>query len=463
VWRVCARVRAGKRPDVFALDGYRSSSFDDAVAPDGTIRPAARAVMAAVLAHDLGSLADGVREEIDARGIRFESVDGDDSWHVDPVPRVIEGAEWERVAAGLAQRVRALNAFVADVYGERRIVAEGVLPQRVLDSAEHVEPAMAGVRPRDGVWIGIAGLDVVRDAGGEWLVLEDNVRTPSGIGYWTAAREATLPRLDVPAPPRPLDGIPEALRRVFGTGRAVVLTDGPDNSAYWEHEWTARRLGIALVTPEDLELRGDRLLHGGATVDAVYRRTNADEVDSDVGALLAPALRAGTIRMTNCFGTGVGDDKLAYAYVHAMVRFYLGEEPLLGQLETFDLGDPRTLERALDVFGELVVKDRGSYGGLGVVVCPHAEPSDVEELRERVRASPEDFVAQRLVELSTHPTVVDGELAPRHVDLRPFVLMSAPDAVEVLPGGVTRVALDAGALVVNSSQNGGAKDTWVTP
>jgi uncharacterized circularly permuted ATP-grasp superfamily protein len=448
---------------VRALDGYRSSTFDDAVAPDGTIRPASREVIDAVLAHDVGALAKDLRDEIDARGIRFESVDGDDTWHVDPIPRVIDGAEWERVAAGLAQRVRALNAFVADVYGDRRIVAEGVLPQRVLDTAENVEPAMTGLQPRDGVWIGIAGLDLVRDGSGEWLVLEDNVRTPSGIGYWVAAREAMLRRLRVPTGPRPIDGVPDVLRRVFGDGRAVVLTDGPDNSAYWEHDWVARRLGIALVTPADLELRGDRLLHDGEPVDAIYRRTNADEVDSDVGALLAPALRAGTIRMTNCFGTGIGDDKLAHAYVPDMLRFYLGEEPLLGQVETFDLGEPRTLERALDVFEELVVKDRGSYGGLGVVVCPHADRADVDELRERVRAAPQDYVAQRLVELSTHPTVIDGELAPRHVDLRPYVLMRAPDAVDVLPGGVTRVALDEGALVVNSSQNGGAKDTWVLP
>jgi uncharacterized circularly permuted ATP-grasp superfamily protein len=448
---------------VRALDGYRSSTFDDAVAPDGTIRPASREVIDAVLAHDVGALAKDLRDEIDARGIRFESVDGDDTWHVDPIPRVIDGAEWERVAAGLAQRVRALNAFVADVYGDRRIVAEGVLPQRVLDTAENVEPAMTGLQPRDGVWIGIAGLDLVRDGSGEWLVLEDNVRTPSGIGYWVAAREAMLRRLRVPTGPRPIDGVPDLLRRVFGDGRAVVLTDGPDNSAYWEHDWVARRLGIALVTPADLELRGDRLLHDGEPVDAIYRRTNADEVDSDVGALLAPALRAGTIRMTNCFGTGIGDDKLAHAYVPDMLRFYLGEEPLLGQVETFDLGEPRTLERALDVFEELVVKDRGSYGGLGVVVCPHADRADVDDLRERVRAAPQDYVAQRLVELSTHPTVIDGELAPRHVDLRPYVLMRAPDAVDVLPGGVTRVALDEGALVVNSSQNGGAKDTWVLP
>jgi len=283
------------------------------------------------------------------------------------------------------------------------------------------------------------------------------------MGYWAAAREALLSRLDVPALPLPTVDIPGALARVFGDGRVVVLTDGPDNSAYWEHQWVARRLGIPLVVPDDLEPRGDRLLHDGAPVDAVYRRTNADEVDSDVGALLAPALRAGRIRMVNCFGTGIGDDKLVHAYVPDIVRFYLGEEPLLGQVETFDLGEPRTLERALDVFDELVVKDRGSYCGLGVVVCPHADRADVEQLRARVRAAPQDYVAQRLVALSTHPTVVDGRLAPRHVDLRPYVLMAATDAVEVLPGGVTRVALDEGALVVNSSQNGGAKDTWVLP
>ena len=444
-----------------ALNGYRSSTYDDAVAPDGSVRPVARTVMEAVLAHDLTALADSVREEVEALGISFASVDGDDSWHVDPVPRAVDAGEWERVAAGLAQRVRALNAFIADVYADRRIVAEGIVPQRVLDSAENLEPTMMGVRPRDGVWIGIAGLDLVRDAAGEWLVLEDNVRTPSGMAYWAAARDALLRRLEVPVAPASLDGIPDALRRVFGDGRLVVMTDGPDNSAHWEHDWVARQLGIPLVVPSDLELRDKLLLHGGEQVDGVYRRTNADEVDSDVGALLAPVLRAGNVKLVNGFGNGIGDDKLAHAYVPEMIRFYIGEEPLLPQVETFDLGEPRTLERALDVFDELVIKDRGSYGGLGVVICPRAERADVDELRERVRADPAAFVAQRLVELSTHPTVIDGELRPRHVDLRPFVLMPALDVVEVLPGGVTRVALDEGALVVNASQNGGAKDTWV--
>jgi len=446
---------------VSALNGYRSSTYDDAVAPDGSVRPVARTVMEAVLAHDLTALADSVREEVEALGISFASVDGDDSWHVDPVPRAVDAGEWERVAAGLAQRVRALNAFIADVYADRRIVAEGIVPQRVLDSAENLEPTMMGVRPRDGVWIGIAGLDLVRDAAGEWLVLEDNVRTPSGIAYWAAARDALLRRLEVPVAPASLDGIPDALRRVFGDGRLVVMTDGPDNSAHWEHDWVARQLGIPLVVPSDLELRDKLLLHGGEQVDGVYRRTNADEVDSDVGALLAPVLRAGNVKLVNGFGNGIGDDKLAHAYVPEMIRFYIGEEPLLPQVETFDLGEPRTLERALDVFDQLVIKDRGSYGGLGVVICPRAERADVDELRERVRADPAAFVAQRLVELSTHPTVIDGELRPRHVDLRPFVLMPALDVVEVLPGGVTRVALDEGALVVNTSQNGGAKDTWV--
>ena len=448
-----------------ALDGYRSDTYDDAIAPDGTVRPAARAVMDAVLASDLGALSAAMREHLDAQGIRFASVDGDDSWHVDPVPRVIPAAEWEPLAAGLAQRARALNAFVADVYGERRIVAEGVVPQRVLDTADHLEPAMQGVRAPGDVWVGIAGLDVVRDAAGEWLVLEDNVRTPSGLGYWPAARQATLRGLALPpeAHPRSIDGLGDALRRVFGPGHVVVLTDGEDNAAYWEHCWIAEHLGLPLVEPGDLEAGGGRLRHRGAVVDAVYRRTNADEVDSEVGRLLHPVVAAGGVRLINCFGTGIADDKLAHAYVHDMIRFYLGEEPALQQVETFDLGEQDTLERALDVFEELVIKDRGSYGGLGVVICPHADRADVDELREQVRAAPGDYVAQRLVGLSTHPTAVHGRLAPRHVDLRPYVLMYDVDDVQVLPGGMTRVALDEGALVVNSSQNGGAKDTWVVP
>ncbi len=241
----------------------------------------------------------------------------------------------------------------------------------------------------------------------------------------------------------------------------VVLTDGEENSAYWEHGWIAERLELPLVEPADLTVRDGRIWHEGERVDGIYRRTNADRLDTAVGELLQPVLVAGGVKLVNCFGTGVADDKLAHAYVPDMIRFYLGEEPAIDQVETFDLGESKNLERALDSFEELVIKDRGSYGGMGVVVLPHAERADVEALRERVRETPEDFIAQRLVGLSTHPTEIDGTLVPRHVDLRPYVLMPALDDVTVLPGGITRVALDEGALVVNSSQNGGAKDTWV--
>ena len=249
-------------------------------------------------------------------------------------------------------------------------------------------------------------------------------------------------------------------------GRAVVLTDGPDNAAYWEHDWLARAARRRRSSmPGDLELRGDRLLHGG---DAGRRGLPPHERRRGGQRRWARcstrSWRPAGVQLINCFGTGVADDKLAHAYVPR-------HDPLLPRRgarcstrsRRSTSATPRTLERALDVFDELVIKDRGSYGGLGVVVCPHAERADVEELREQVRAAPGDYVAQRLVALSTHPTVIDGALAPRHVDLRPFVLMPAPDDVEVLPGGITRVALDEGALVVNSSQNGGAKDTWVVP
>ena len=440
---------------------YSSPTYDDAFAPDGTVRPHSRGVIDLVRARDPGVLGRELRAALHAQGISFASVDGDDTWHVDPVPRVIPLDEWEPLAAGLGQRVRALNAFVADVYGARRIVAEGVMPPRVLDTAEGFEPAMCDVAPPDGVWTAVGGLDVVRDHHGMWMVLEDNVRTPSGIGYWIAARDATLALLQPDPAPHPIEAAATALRNVLGPGNAIVLSDGQDNSAYWEHAFLADRMDIPLAVPADLEVRSGRFHLGGMPVDAIYRRTDADEVDSTVGSLLQPVVATGGVKLVNCLGTGVADDKLVHAYVHDMIRFYLDETPLLDQVETFDLGVPATLERALDVFDELVIKDRGSYGGIGVFIAPHAEREDVEAMRAKVIDAPEDYVAQRLVRLSTHPTEIDGVLAPRHVDLRPYVLMTAPDDVSVLPGGMTRIALDEGALVVNSSQNGGAKDTWV--
>src|SRR4051794_4686461 len=388
------------------------------------------------------------------------------------MPRVIEAEEWQHLKVGLAQRVKALNAFVADAYGQRRIVKAGVVPSRVIKTAEHFEPAMRGVQPPGGMWIGVAGLDLVRVAGGEFLVLEDNLMTPSGFAYAAAARDALLPELDPPpdAAPRSHAELPQllagALRAVSPLGSEpylVVLTDSPENPAHWEHARAAELLGVPLVEPGDLRMDGDRLRHGEHAVDAVYRRSNADTLDTDVGRLLGPAVRAGTLGVVNAFGCGVGDDKLTHAYVEDIVRFYLGEEPRLRSVQTLDLGRPDPLERALDTSGDLVVKPRAGSGGQGIMVCPHAEAADVEQMRDRVRASPRDWVAQPFMELSRHPTVIDGSLSPRHVDLRPFVFMHGADHPRVLPGGLTRYAMAEGAMVVNTSQDGGFKDTWVLP
>ena len=400
---------------------------------------------------DPAALAKAARAAMD--GVTF-GPPGDDAFHLDPIPRVIEAAEWAELEAGLAQRVRALDAWCADVYSQRAIVRDGVVPARVIETSDTLEPALRGLELP--AWIGIAGLDVVRAPDGRFLVLEDNVRTPSGMAYLAAAR-ATIERLLRPArAPAAVDDLRDMLRSAFAAvtsapePRAVVLTDGPQNSAYWEHARIAELLDVPLVEEVD-----------PARVDVVYRRTDASRLHTSVGRMLERPWRDGRIGLVNAFGVGVADDKLAHAYVEDMVRYYLGEEPRLGSVRTFDLGRPDVLAEALDRIDELVVKPRAGYGGEGVVICPHAEPEDVRRIRDAVRACPEDYVAQELVELSEHPTVVDGAVEPRHVDLRPFVFLGPGGSARVLPGGLTRVALDAGTLVVNSSQNGGVKDTWV--
>jgi uncharacterized circularly permuted ATP-grasp superfamily protein len=446
------------------LADYRREprGYDEVVDRDDRPRASHAGALRALAGRDLAALAATVDEQVAGEGVCFHSAGGDQAFLIDPVPRVLDAEEWGAIEAGLCQRVRALNRFIADVYADRRIVSAGVMPERVIDTAEYYEPGMQGVRPPGDVWIGISGLDLVRDAEGRFQVLEDNVRTPSGFSYAAAARRALAAQLDMARAdaPRPLDGLPalltgalEAAAPSEGRARAALLTDGEHNPAYYEHAWAAEALGIPLLEPEDLVARDD--------VDVVYRRTNADRLDTPVGQMLLGPIRDGRIGVVNAFGTGVADDKLTHAYVEDMIRFYLDEEPLLPSVETFDLGEPEILERAMDVFDELVIKPRGGYGGHGVAILPHAEPWDVEAVREAVLEQPTAFVAQRMVMLSCHPTVIDGKLAPRHVDLRPYVLLGRDDEARVVPGGLTRVAFDAGALVVNSSQNGGAKDTWV--
>ncbi len=317
------------------------------------------------------------------------------------------------------------------------------MPESVIRSADYFEPGMVGYKPPSGVWIGVAGLDIVRDHTGEWMVLEDNVRTPSGFAYLHATRRALLEHISVPpdATPRRLDGeidlLADALRaaapesaRGHRAPLAAVLTDGEHNSAYWEHAWLSRQLGIPLVEPSELEVQGAELwlrprgLREPRRIDVIYRRTNADRLDSDIGRLLIEPLRAGRLGLVNQYGTGVADDKLTHAYVEDMIRFYVGEEPVLRSVPTYDLAQPGQLEEALDVFDQLVLKPRAGHGGVGVLIAPRATRAEIEATRAAVIADPGAWIAQRMVMLSTHPTVVeDGRLAPRHIDLRPFVFL----------------------------------------
>ena len=445
-------------------------THDEALAADGAWRAHAAGARAALEGRDLAALVTAVRDRADRDGVRFASPEGSETFMIDPVPRVVPAAEWDRLQRGLAQRVLALDAFVADVHGDRRCVAEGAIPARVIERAGNHEPRARELRPPAGVWIGIAGLDVVRAPDGRLLVLEDNVRTPSGLAYAVATRRLVGDALGgTPPCVRAVDGasalLAATLRGAAPPGvdepYVVVLTDGPSSSAYWEHMTLADWLGAPLVTPGDLTADSERLRHDGRDVDVVYRRTDDDGLDAPAGRLLRGPLAAGTIGVVNGFGTGVADDKLVHAYVEDLVRLYLGEEPLLDGVRTLDLERPDDLAEALDRLDEFVVKPRDGSGGNGVVLAPDADAAGLDALRDRLRAAPADHVVQELVPLSTHPTVSDGRLEPRHVDLRPFVFLTGQGDAHVLPGGLTRVALRAGDMVVNSSQDGGAKDTWV--
>jgi uncharacterized circularly permuted ATP-grasp superfamily protein len=455
-----------------------TGAWDEAFEASGRPRGHYTEVVDALVGTDLDRLTDAVRNDLDGRGVGFGGGEDGSPFLVDPVPRVIDAAEWDLLQRGLAQRTQALIAFVADVYGARAIVEAGVVPGRVIDTADYLEPDMRGVPISNATYV--AGLDLVRGADGTLRVLEDNLRTPSGIAYALATRQAIHAHLPGAPPagrldPQPVGELLLAALRASAPGTiedptVVLLSDGPSNSAWYEHRELARLMGIPLVQPGDLSVRGERLraqLEDGLhDVHVVYRRTDEDRLRGDDGEqtwiaekLLGP-LRAGNVAVVNPFGSGVADDKLVHAYVDAMVRFYCGEEPLIESVRTYDLGDPDTLAAVLPRIEELVIKPRSGYGGDGVVVCPHASADDRAAARHAVEQAPDDFVAQELVVLSTHPTVCDGQLEPRHVDLRPFAIGSGGSVVTA-PVALTRVAFDRGSLVVNSSQNGGGKDTWL--
>jgi uncharacterized circularly permuted ATP-grasp superfamily protein len=402
----------------------------------------------------------------------------------DIIPRVITKAEWMAVERGLRQRVSALNGFLTDIYGPQECIRAGIVPEDLVFRNLHYRPEMVGFEVPHGVYVHIAGIDVVRVDEGTFYVLEDNARTPSGVSYMLENREVMMrlfPELFARHRVAPVENYPDALLATLhsvappSAGRdptAVLLTPGRFNSAFYEHSFLADKLGIELVEASDLFVREDvvymRTTEGPMRVDVIYRRVDDDFLDPLVfrpdSVLGVPGLmgayREGNVTLANAVGTGVADDKAVYSYMPEIIRFFTGEEPMLENVPTWRCREKEALSYVLDNLADLVVKEVNGSGGYGMLVGPHATKRQVEEFGRKLRHDPDGFIAQPTLALSTCPTFVASGVAPRHVDLRPFVL-SGSDEIRIVPGGLTRVALREKSLVVNSSQGGGTKDTWV--
>jgi uncharacterized circularly permuted ATP-grasp superfamily protein len=400
----------------------------------------------------------------------------------DIVPRMLPGDEWLMLETGLKQRVSALNAFIHDIYHEQHILKAGVIPAEQVMCNSQYRPEMQGIDVPGGIYAHIAGIDIVRDDAGEFRVLEDNLRVPSGVSYMLENRKMMMrlfPELFSEYRIAPVDHYPDVLldnlRSVAPTGvvdpTVVLLTAGANNSAYFEHAFLAQQMGIELVEGQDLFVRDEaiymRTTQGPRRIDVIYRRIDDDFLDplvfrpdSMLGVPgLLTAYRAGRVTIANAIGTGVADDKSIYPYVPDMIRFYLGQAPIIGNVHTWILRRREDQDYVLAHLADLVVKEVHGAGGYGMLIGPAATKAEIEAFRRRIIANPERYIAQPTLALSTCPTFGDGGLAPRHIDLRPFVLSGRE--VTIVPGGLTRVALPEGSLVVNSSQGGGTKDTWV--
>lgn len=472
------------------LAAYHPSAFDEAVSAGGTVLPHYGWMFRALSRmgpRGLTAAESALRTEQQARGVTFRVGDGqpDRLFPLDLVPRIVTSEDWAGLSAGLVQRVRALEAFIRDVYTERSIVADGVIPPSVIEDAPGLN-RVGRLMPEDAVRIAVAGIDLVRDRADHWLVLEDNLRVPSGIGYSVMSRRlirSVMPDLEPPAGVVSLAAVPGMLHSALlsateldepGYDEVALLSAGEIDSAYFEHRLLADRMGIPLVTPRQLQVteEGVFLIGTGARrrLSALYRRLDESDLLSARGAdhrllgrALVNAVARGRVAMLNALGNGVADDKLVYAYVPQMIEYYLGERVRLDNVPTYPCVDPDRRAEVLDRLDALVLKPVDGYGGRGIVIGPHAERAELVALGEAVRANPAGWVAQDLVELSTHPTFSEGKLEPRAVDLRAFVLQSRRGGqphTEVLPAALSRVA-PAGSLIVNSSRGGGAKDTWV--
>ncbi|TCK28612.1 putative circularly permuted ATP-grasp superfamily protein [Ancylobacter aquaticus] len=468
-----------------------SVAFDEMTNADGSIRPA-YAALSRWLSNVPPDVLDYRRREAEfifrRIGITFAVYGESDAQErlipFDIIPRILAGSEWRRLALGLEQRTKALNLYLKDIYSRREVLKAGVVPEDLVYQNPAFRPEMNGQKVPHDLYVHIAGIDVVRVDSETFYVLEDNARTPSGVSYMLENREIMMrlfPELFADNRVAPVENYTDELLATLkslapGTSNSdpavVVLTPGIYNSAYYEHSFLADKLGVELVEGRDLFVRNDvvymRTTEGPRRVDVIYRRLDDDFIDpltfrpdSTLGVPgLMSAYNAGNVTLTNAVGTGVADDKAVYSYMPDIIRFYLGEEPLLKNVPTWRCREPDHLKYVLDHLNELVVKEVHGSGGYGMLIGPRADKAQIELFRAKLKQDPNNFIAQPTLALSTCPTFVEEGIAPRHVDLRPFVLTGS-DKVRIVPGGLTRVALEAGSLVVNSSQGGGTKDTWV--
>jgi uncharacterized circularly permuted ATP-grasp superfamily protein len=487
---VAGRTPPRVRPPGEIFAGYAlDSAYDEMFDASGQARPDCRALFEDLVAASLPQLRQRQTEADKAfltQGITF-TVYGDEAgteriFPYDLLPRIITAHEWSRIERGLTQRLTAINHFLKDIYHEGRILSEGIVPRELVHSCRHYRREMRGVRIHRDIYVSVAGTDLVRLEDGRFVVLEDNLRVPSGVSYMLANREVmkrVFPGLFARYHVSPIAHYGQALLATLRTlgppnrmePTFVVLTPGVGNSAYFEHAFLAREMGVPLVEGRDLLVHDNivymRTTSGLRRVDVIYRRVDDDFLDplafrpdSTLGVPgLLNAHRAGNVSLANAIGTGIADDKALYAYIPAIIRFYLSEEPVLPNVHTYLLGSPSDRKYVLEHLGELVVKAVGESGGYGMLIGPHSTTQERETFRHKILADPRNFIAQPTLTLSRAACFIGDRIEPRHVDLRPYVLYG--DRVTVVPGGLTRVALRKGSLVVNSSQGGGSKDTWV--
>jgi uncharacterized circularly permuted ATP-grasp superfamily protein len=483
-----------RRPSVRSeriFEGYNTSdayalAFDEMFDAHGNVRGPYKGIYAEVAPTDASELkarSDALGRAFIDQGITFSLSGQERPFPLDLVPRVISAAEWTRLERGITQRVKALEKFLDDIYGDQEILRDGVIPRRLITSCEHFHREAVGIVPPNGVRIHVAGIDLIRDDRGDFRVLEDNLRSPSGVSYVMENRRTmarVFPNLFATHRVRTVDNysshLLRALRNSAATNEAdptvVVLTPGVYNSAYFEHSLLARQMGVELVEGRDLFCRDNqvymRTTGGERQVDVIYRRIDDAfldplqfRADSVLGvAGLVNAARAGNVVISSSIGNGVGDDKLVYTYVPTIIEYYLGEKPLLANVDTYRCWLEEEREEVLDRVKELVIKPVEGSGGYGIVFGPEASDKELAAISKKVRDDPRAWIAQPMMELSTVPTRIGDSLSQRYVDLRPFAVNDGND-VWVLPGGLTRVALVEGSRVVNSSQGGGSKDTWV--